>query len=176
MPPDRADDQAPIIVSALFAGEDQAWLDGLRRVHFPPARNQLAAHLTLFHHLPPSLAEELRDRLAILTRGEDGLPAEAAGLMNLGGGTAIRIVCPPLEAIRAELAEAFRGMLVPQDAAGWRPHVTIQNKVTAAEAAALRATLEPGFAKPRPLRVAALAAWWYRGGPWEAMARHPFRR
>ena len=34
--------------------EDQAAFDRLRTAHFPPERNQLAAHLTLFHHLPPS--------------------------------------------------------------------------------------------------------------------------
>ena len=165
---------APIIVSALFHGEDQAWLDGLRRAHFPPARNHLAAHLTLFHHLPPSLADEVRDRLTGLTRRVAAPQAEAAGLLDLGSGTAIRIVSPGLQAIRAELVEAFRGMLVPQDAAGWRPHVTIQNKVSATEGRALRAMLAAEFDRPRSVRIAALAAWWYRGGPWEALSRHPF--
>ena len=54
---------APIIVTALLGDEDFAYLDGLRREHLPPERNRLSAHLTMFHHLPPSLAAELRTRL-----------------------------------------------------------------------------------------------------------------
>ena len=61
-------DAAPIIVSALFGDADLAWLDALRRAHFPPARNQLPAHLTLFHHLPPSIEGELGARLGTETR------------------------------------------------------------------------------------------------------------
>ena len=54
---------APIIVSAEFGAADFARLDGLRRAHFPPARNVLPAHLTLFHHLPPSLETEIDARV-----------------------------------------------------------------------------------------------------------------
>lgn len=164
---------APIIVSALFGPADHAWLDGLRRAHFPPERNQLAAHLTLFHHLPPSAAPELKRRLTELTRGQAAPPARAAGLISLGRGVAIRIDAPGLAAMRADLAHAFAGLLTPQDQAGWRPHVTIQNKVAPAEAKALLATLQPGFT-PRPVAIAGLAAWWYRGGPWEPLSRHMF--
>ncbi len=164
---------APIIVSALFGGADHAWLDGLRRAHFPPERNRLAAHLTLFHHLPPSCAAELRGRLAGAVWG---MPprAEAAGLLNLGRGVAIGSVSPARGGIRADLADAFRGMLTPQDSAGWRPHVTIQNKVEPAVARALLAELEADF-RPHDVAIEALACWWYRGGSWELIARYPFR-
>lgn len=167
-------DAAPLIVSALFGGEDFAWLDGLRRAHFPPARNQLAAHLTLFHHLPPSVEAELKHRLSESVR-MPAPQAEAAGLISLGGGTAIRIVSTALEQIRADLAHAFHGLLTPQDAAGWRPHVTIQNKVSPEAARTLIRSLGASF-RPRPISIVALAAWRYRGGPWEALSRHPFRR
>jgi hypothetical protein len=164
---------APIIVSALFDAEDFAWLNALRRAHFPPERNQLDAHLTLFHHLPPSIAPELKRRLGQMTQG--GRPAAMAdGLINLGRGVAIRIHSPELGALREELARAFAGLLTPQDAAGWRPHVTVQNKVAPAQARALLAQLSSDF-HPRPVRIAGLAAWWYRGGPWELLARYPFR-
>ena len=165
---------APIIVSALFGPDDFAWLDGLRRTHFPPERNQLSAHLTLFHHLPPSLEPELRRRLAQVARAERP-PAIAAEVISLGRGVAIRIDSPRLNAIRADLAQAFAGLLVPQDAAGWRPHVTIQNKVAPAAARELQAVLAGEF-KPRPVAITGLAAWWYRGGPWSLLSRHPFSR
>src|SRR5438046_2854697 len=61
--------QVPIIVTALFGKADTAWFDDLRRAHFPAERNQLSAHLTMFHHLAPSLEDELKRRLAGETRG-----------------------------------------------------------------------------------------------------------
>lgn len=164
---------APLIVSALLGPPDFAWLDGLRRAHFPPDRNRLPAHLTLFHHLPPSLRQELKRRL-----GEAAFAprprAEAAGLIELGGGVAVRIASPDLEAIRGTLAEALGDMLTPQDRAGWRPHVTIQNKVKPSEAKALHDRLQAEF-RPRSVRIDGLAVWAYRAGLWESVSRHPFR-
>ena len=170
-----ADPPAPIIVSATFGAADHAWLDGLRRAHFPPDRNVIAAHLTLFHHLPPSLARELDDRLEDETRGAPAPKAMVAAPMNLGRGVALRIDSAELAAIRGRLAEAFAPALTPQDQAGWRPHVTIQNKVDPAAARALLAELAAGFT-PRPLAIAGLASWWYRGGPWELRGEHRFGR
>ena len=164
---------APIIVSALFGRADQAWFDGLRREYFPAERNQLDAHLTLFHHLPPSAEGELKHRLSLATRGVRAPQARVAGLMSLGRGVAYRIEAPALVALRAELVDAFAGLLTPQDAGGWRPHVTIQNKVTPQVAKLLLAELSRDFA-PRSAEVAGLAAWWYRGGPWEPLSRHMF--
>jgi hypothetical protein len=163
----------PLIVSALLGPEDFAWLDGLRRAHFPPERNRLPAHLTMFHHLPPNLGPELRQRLGEATHAPRP-HTEAAGLIDLGGGVAVRIVSPTLEAIRAELADAFRFLLTPQDKAGWRPHVTIQNKVLPSEARALRSRLEADF-RARPVRIDGLAVWAYRDGLWAPVSRHMFR-
>ena len=42
-----------LIVTAAMGAEDFAWLDRQRRAYFPPERNQLSAHLTMFHALPP---------------------------------------------------------------------------------------------------------------------------
>lgn len=169
-----APDLAPIIVSALFGREDQAWFDRQRATHFPPERNHLAAHLTMFHHLPPSSAAELSRRLRETTRGVPAPEARVAGLISLGRGVAYRIDSPGLAAIRGELAEAFAGLLTPQDQAGWRAHVTVQNKVEPAAAKALLGQLQAGFVA-RPVKIAGLAAWWYRGGPWELLSRHDFR-
>ena len=168
-----ADPPAPLIVTALLGVADFALLDGLRRAHFPPERNRLAAHLTLFHHLAPSLLDELARRLKAETRGVTAPAARLAGLINLGGGVAFRVESDALVAIRERLADAFHATLVPQDAAGWRAHVTVQNKVTAAEARETLALLADGF-RPRPLEVTGLATWFYRGGPWEPIARYMF--
>ena len=76
----------PLIVTAEFAAPDFACLEGLRRAHYPPERNQVPAHLTLFHALPPSLAAEAKAQLAAHARG---IPPRAniTGLMDLGGGS-----------------------------------------------------------------------------------------
>lgn len=99
--------------------------------------------------------------------------ARIASLMSLGRGVAYRIESPDLVTLRGEMASAFSGLLTPQDQAGWRPHVTIQNKVEPGMARALLKALETGF-QPRPLAIAGLAAWWYRGGPWDPIGAWRF--
>jgi hypothetical protein len=163
----------PLIVTAELAPADFAWLDELRRAHFPPERNVLAAHLTMFHALAPSALDEVKQQLALQAGGSPPR-AMVAGLLNLGGGVAYRIVSDELEQVRAAIAEHFHGSLTAQDAAGWRPHVTIQNKVPSTAARSLLQQLEENF-RPRPLGIAGLALHRYLGGPWEAVARYPFR-
>ena len=162
-----------LIVTADFRPADFAWFDGLRRAHFPSERNILPAHLTMFHALAPSTEEGAKRQLSIHAAGP---PPEAsvAGLMDLGGGVAFRIVSDELDFIRAEIADHFHGLLGAQDSAGWRPHVTIQNKVAPKVARALIAELERDF-RPRSLSLAGLSLHRYLGGPWETLARYPFR-
>ena len=164
----------PLIVTAMLAPAEQAYFDRLRAAHFPPERNRLAAHLTMFHAVPPSLEPELRHRLGSLAAELPPPQARVSGLMNLGGGVAFRIVSDDLDAIRAELADAFRGHLTQQDSQGWRPHITVQNKVSAAEARTLHDRLAAGF-EPRPLNLTGLAFDIYDGGPWKPGRRYPFR-
>jgi 2'-5' RNA ligase len=164
---------APIIVTALLGRADQAAFDALRREHYPPERNVLPAHLTLFNHLPPSVEDELKRRLSEATRGMRAPVAKAAGLMSLGRGVAVKIESPGLAATRRELCEAFAGLLMPQDAGSWRPHVTIQNKVAPSMAKLLMSALAKEF-RPREVEISGLASWWYRGGSWEPLSRHMF--
>lgn len=162
-----------LIVTAEIGQPDLGGLDGLRRKHFPAERNHLSAHLTMFHALPPSAEGEARSRLASLAQ-QAKPKAMVAGLMDLGGGVAYRIVSDDLDRIRAELREAFQGLLTAQDAGGWRPHVTIQNKVAPKTARGLRDELERSF-EQRPLLISGLGLHRYLGGPWERLAVYPFR-
>ena len=133
----------------------------------------MPAHLTLFHHLPPDLSPELDRRLALHASAPPPR-ATLAGVIDLGAGTAFRVESEELEDIRHDLAEAFRGLLIPQDQQRWRPHITIQNKVEPKEARALQQRLRATL-QPRPLEIRALAAWRYLGGPWEKIRDWPFR-
>ena len=166
---------APIIVTALLGPEDFAWADGLRRAHFPAERNQLPAHLTMFHHLPPSALDMLTRLLAGEARMATPPAARVVRLLSLGQGVALGIDSPGLMAIRAQIAEALQGLLTPQDQAAWRPHITIQNKVSPSAARALLQTLRADF-RTRAITLTGFAAWWYRGGPWEPIAEYRFSR
>lgn len=162
-----------LVVTADFASADFAWLDALRRTHYPAERNQLPAHLTMFHALPPSALAEAKGLLARLVRRPPP-KALVAGLMDLGGGVAMRVTSDELDQLRMEIADHFHGCLSAQDSAGWRPHITIQNKVAPRTARALIAQLSNGF-EPRPLAIAGLSIHRYLGGPWEGLANYRFR-
>jgi hypothetical protein len=136
-------------------------------------RNRVPVHLTMFHALPPSAQDEVKRRLSLAARQPPPC-ASIAGLMDLGGGVAFRVVSEELDAIRDGISDHLHGLLGAQDAAGWRPHVTIQNKVPPKVARALLAGLEQSF-HPRPLGIAGLSLHRYSGGPWETVARYPFR-
>ena len=157
----------------MFGDGDNGWLQELRRTHYPPERNLVPAHLTLFRHLPPAVERELGQRLA--TYAAAPAPrATIAAVMDLGEGTALRVDSEELEDIRHDLAEAFRGLLIPHDQAPWRPHITIQNKVEPKEARRLQQQLRATFL-PRPLTIKGLASWHYVGGPWEPIRSYAFR-
>lgn len=163
----------PLIVTAELGREDFVWLDDLRRRHYPPERNRLPAHLTMFHAIPPSAQDELRQVLRTATQ----LPsprAWVAGIMNLGGGVALRVASDELIAIRAGIAERLHGLLTAQDSAGWSAHVTIQNKVPPREARALIQAVGEQFAQ-RPVRISGLGLHRYLGGSWETLRTYSFR-
>ena len=164
---------APLIVTADFVPADFAFLDGERRAHFPPGRNILAAHLTLLHALPPSVESEAR-RLLSGAADRQAPRATLAGLYSLGSGVAYAVKSDDLEEIRSEIADAFIGCLTSQDAHGWRPHITIQNKVTSSVARNLLITKQRHFT-PRQLVLAGLALHRYLGRPWETVQRWRFR-
>ena len=162
-----------LIVTAELGQGDSSWIESLRRANYPPERNHVPAHLTMFHALPPSSESELRARLGrIVCRPPPS--TTIAGLMDLGGGVAFRIVSPGLDEIRDELGEHLHGLLGAQDSGGWRPHITIQNKVPAKHARALIERLEAQF-RPRSLAISGLGVHRYLDGPWERIATYAFR-
>jgi hypothetical protein len=165
---------APLIITALLPPELQARMDALRQAHFPPERNYLAAHVTLFHALPPSCEAELRQVLARIAAEHASPPAQIEGLMSLGRGTAVKLASPALLAIRDELADHFELLLTAQDQHRPRLHVTVQNKVSPQEARALQQALAPQI-QPLPFRFIGVALHAYAGGPWHHLKSWSFR-
>lgn len=164
----------PYIVTAELPTDVFAWADGLRRAHFPPERNVLSAHVTLFHAFAPSLFAELRGLLSRIAAENAPPPARLDGLMNLGRGTAIAIHSPAMLAIRAEIADHFHGALTAQDRHKPRLHITIQNKVDPQAARDLQAALAPGF-RQADFTFRGLGLHLYRRPRWEAVQAWSFR-
>ncbi len=167
-------DSAPFIVTAELPADLFAWANGLRRAHFPPERNHLAAHVTLFHAFAPSLREELLPLLKRLAAACAPVPARISGLMSLGRGTAIALESPDMLALRQQIADHFHGALTAQDQHKPRLHITIQNKVLPQAAKDLQQALA-GTVQPRPFAFTGLGLHLYRGGPWEAVGVFKFR-
>jgi hypothetical protein len=165
---------APFIVTAELPADIFSWANGLRAEHFPPERNFLKAHVTLFHSFAPSLREELPRFLARIA-GEHAAPlAEITGLMDLGGGTALAIRSPGMLAVRERIAENFWQMLTRQDQGGKKLHITIQNKVDRKAAQALQAELAPRL-KARAFAFTGLGLHRYCNPHWEAVGIWSFR-
>lgn len=169
------DGDAPLILTAELPPEFRRRFTDLRATHYPRERNYLEAHVTLFHALPAHCEEELRRFLARLAGEIPPVAGRMEGVMSLGGGgTAIRLSSPDMLALRDAIADHFRGLLTMQDQHRPRLHVTIQNKVTAAEARVLRSMLEP-LAPAQDFAFPGFALHAYRGGPWEMRRRFAFR-
>lgn len=165
---------SPFIVTAALPPAIQGWADALRREHYPPERNHLHAHVTMFHSFAPSLFDELKDFLPQLAREFAPPEAYVTGVMDLGKGTAIALQSEPLLALRSLIAEHFHGSLTAQDLYEPRPHITIQNKVTKTEARALQASLAPTI-EPRHFVFPAIELHLYQNGPWEQIKSCAFR-
>jgi hypothetical protein len=157
---------APFIVTAELPVDIYSWANGLRVQHYPPERNKLAAHVTLFHSFAPSLRDELRRVLGRIA-GEFAPPeARCEGLMDLGKGTALAIASPGMLAVRAAIADHFHGALTAQD--------RHEPRLTVAEARALQRALSASL-QPRQFRFPALGLHLYRDTHWEALGTWPFR-
>ena len=160
----------PLIVTLRPDPASRARFQAARDRWFPPERNVVPAHVTLFHHLPGDRAAEVAARLAEVAAATPALALRAVAPMSLGRGVAYRLEIEGARAMRARIAAGFA--LTAQDSGGWRPHATVQNKVAKRVAAATLAEIRAGFA-PWEGRVVALDLWAYRGGPWGAVDAFP---
>lgn len=157
------------ILTAEMDEDSFAWLDGLRRQHFPPERNFLPAHLTMFHRL--SLAQTTR----LKEVSPPGAPVTISfdSPLALGFGVAVRVNSTPLQQLRAAAKAAIGGELSRQDGQRWHPHVTVQNKVSPEVARQLYRSMEDRFTA-RTGAITGLLVWEYLGPAWKLADRLPF--
>lgn len=169
----RAFDGTSLLIVAELPPEVFAWAGALRRLHYPPDRNRLGAHVTLFHGLPPSARSEV---VALLRELACGLAPEAAigGLMDLGDGTAFVVASPAMLDMHATMASRLHGLVQQKDARPPRLHITVQAKVAAAQARALQRKLKDEPVPPA-FRFRGLGLYGWSGDLWRQMCLYPFR-
>jgi 2'-5' RNA ligase len=166
---------APLILTLRFDERSFAFFDALRRRYFPPERNFIPAHLTLFHALPGEHLAAIQHDIEARASNQSSFRLEVTGLRSLGRGVAYALVARELKDLRRHFAIRWNEWLKPQDKQNHQPHVTVQNKVDPAQARALLEELGNGFT-PFEVEAIGLELWWYRGGPWERVRPFQFSR
>lgn len=167
-------DLSPLVLTLKLDPKTFSYFDQLRQQHFPPQKNFLSAHITLFHSLPGEQKLSLEQTLQDLCSHTSVLVLTFANLRFLGKGVAADVDCLELIQLRQQLATSWHSWLSRQDQQGYRPHVTIQNKVTPDQARSLYDHLKNEW-KPFQGKGEGLLLWHYRGGPWELANQFNFR-
>ncbi|MBD2108512.1 2'-5' RNA ligase family protein [Nodosilinea sp. FACHB-13] len=138
----------------------------LRQQHFPPERNVVPAHIILFHQLPGDRESAISHSLETLCAQTKHFPFSLPSPKLLGNGVAISVSSPELIQLHKDLATAWDEWLIPQDRQGYRPHITIQNKVDSNAARQLYEELEAQWQSMTGWGEG-LLLWYYQKGPWE---------
>lgn len=165
----------PLILTAKLDPLSQAWFDALRERHFPPERNLIPAHLSLFHRLPGELEHALRKDLREECAAQSEIPASVTGLRFLGKGVAYTLESPGLQRLHANLSGRWKPHLAAQDLQRLSPHVTVQNKSPPRTAKTLYARLASTF-EPAPVNVQGVSLWSYLRGPWQHLEDFAFEK
>src|SRR5690349_8276110 len=93
----------PLILTLGIDADSQAFFNAQRKRYFPPERNYLDAHLSLFHQLP-DVPETLK-YFDVLQQSAFNM--DVIGLMNLGAGVAYKIDSPKLLSLHKEISKQF---------------------------------------------------------------------
>ena len=165
--------ERPLIVRLALDQGAFDWFDDLRRAWFPPERNQVPAHLTLFHALPGAELEPITETLRALAAKTPPMTLRVTGPRSLGNGVAYRMEAPALGALHAKLSAAFAPWLTRQDRQPLRPHITVQNKASPDAARDLLERLQAEF-EAFDVLGEGVSLWRYLGGPWEPIGRAAF--
>jgi 2'-5' RNA ligase len=164
----------PLVVTLEIDGQAQARFDRQRAALFPPGRSAIGAHVTLFHALPGSHEQDVITDLSAAASAREPFEVEVRELMFLGRGVAYRLHSADLLSLHSGLQARWWNGLSQQDRQGFRPHVTVQNKVSPELARRTLAELRQRFT-PFSISARALRLWRYDGGPWTHRERFPLR-
>src|SRR3712207_3829449 len=109
------DTTAPLILTLQFDERSFAFFDAQRRRYFPPERNFIPAHLTLFHALPGEHLQSIQQDIDELASAAKPFIMDVTGLRSLGRGVAYTLASPQLTDVRRRFALKWNDWLKPQD-------------------------------------------------------------
>ncbi len=164
MQPEQQTSPNPFILTLAIDDAASQFFNQQRQQYFPPDRNLLQAHLTLFHYLPFT-ATELVEQLGSVSTKQAPFTIQITDVVSLGKGTAYKLESKELQLLHKNLQQLWKPLLKPQDLQKLWPHITIQNKVTPQQAKDLLQELKPSF-QPFSFEATGLSLWEYLNGPW----------
>ncbi len=162
----------PLILTVQFDETSQAFFNEKRKQYFPPERNFLSAHLTLFHHLPDDKSI-ITEAIKTVCSQQKQIELAITEVVSIGKGTAYKIESKALVALHKQLQNKWNDFLTPQDRQGLWPHVTIQNKVSPLESKQLLQQVKTEFV-PFTAYAAGVTLWKYLNGPWQLYQSYSF--
>lgn len=165
---------SPLILTLKLDQDSFSYLNQLRQDYFPPEKNYLPAHITLFHALPGDRETIIQQALQAACLHTPVLSLTFSKPRFLGRGVAIEVDCADLIQLRQQLAKTWSSWLSRQDQQGYRPHITIQNKTTSDQARQLYEQLANKW-NPLDGYGEGLLLWYYQGGPWELIREFTFK-
>lgn len=165
-------ESTPLILTLTLNEEASDFFTQQRTTYFPPERNYLQAHLTLFHHLP-HVENDIIDALTEISKHQNDMDLQVTDLMSLGYGVAYKIKSQELLDLHQYLQTQWEPFLKAQDKQKLRPHITIQNKVTPEVARETEKELKETFS-PFQIKGTGFSLWEYLGGPWKLYHQFPF--
>ena len=165
----------PLVLTLTLDTEATGYFNQLRQRHFPPERNHLNAHLTLFHQLPGLEADCFVSGLEEISAQYGPLSLSVAEVRLLGKGVAYYLKSQVLPQLHRQLQKRWQPYLTAQDQQKLWPHVTVQNKVPPEVARILHEQLSADF-EPFVAMGTGFHLWEYKGGPWRSLQEFTFKR
>ena len=169
----RFDDDPSFLVTLGLDPATFDRLDALRQQYFPPERNQVPAHISLFHHLPGVEWESIDATLNRIAQTQPPISLRFTGVKPTGRGVLLSVQAAGLITLRGELAGLFARDLTPQDRQPYHPHVMIMNKAERSEADQALREIQASWTSWTGTGDR-LILWRYLGGPWDEAANYPF--
>jgi hypothetical protein len=163
----------PLVLTVQVEKNAQAYLENLRKQHFPPEVNYISARLSVFHALPRTMIEQVDSVLTTRTAQHRLIESQVTGVKSLGRGVAFVIPCGELE---APAGRTSGGVERRSDAGGSEQvetsrHDPEQGDSRSRESFAGHVGVE---VRTRHITVRGLDLWHYNGGPWELARSYQF--
>lgn len=156
----------PLILTLKLDAASEEFFNRLRQKHFPPERNFLAAHLTLFHHLPGTELEKIREDLRRFCAARQQFSLGFPRWRLLGRGVAASVESDELIELKTGFNRLWNDWLNAQDRQKFQPHITVQNKVAPEEAKRLYDDLVTQELRASG-EASGLSLWHYLGARWK---------